>query len=195
MKVTKSKEYDASSLYKILFVIQPRHISRDNRYGESLLNAGHGLYRSQEFVHPFLIQKKYHLSSRTSQTLQRKKGTKGSTIATRMITTISNSSRCFFDFPPEVRNMTYDFLDPSCDCAVSGTCKSVRKEGLSTKVRIEVGYDVDIHGVYQVPQCLRATSAIRDVHLRFLVGGDNYGLTDYGLIRYFGGSGIIRESC
>jgi len=27
------------------------------------------------------------------------------------------------------------------------------------------------------------------------VEDDNYGPTDYGLIRYFGGSGIIRESC
>ncbi len=108
-----------------------------------------------------------------------------------MTTATPNGSRTFFDLPGEVRNLIYKELR---DHAIFRASKSARREGPPSLARIKIGYE-SAEWLYPLPPYSTATEAIQNVRISVRTSENLNQVENFGLIEYFGGSDITRESC
>jgi len=108
-----------------------------------------------------------------------------------MTTATPKGSWTFVDLPGEVRNLIYKELR---DHAIFRASKSARREGPPCLARIKIGYE-SAERLYPLPPYSTATEAIQNVRISVRTSENLHQLENFGLIEYFGGSDITRESC
>ncbi len=99
------------------------------------------------------------------------------------------------DLPPEVRLVIYGNLLASGDRSIFSISTLARNEGLPTTFYVHTGYQ---NSNFKAPQYSSATDLVQNLRIMIDMRGV-YGSRHWpckcGLIGYFGGSKITRESC